>query len=110
MKKITEKFKTNMNLRSVMVNTDYKKRNVSKKNRKLDMHKTPEFTYLTNKVLESLPENVRGSISGSIYAKASRLGINDAKEFILKKKQEGILTDVMAESLINLLFRYSKYR
>ncbi|MGC8630344.1 MAG: hypothetical protein ACP5RY_00410 [Thermoplasmata archaeon] len=94
----------------MMVNTDYKKRNVSKKNRKLDMHKTPEFTYLTNKVLESLPENVRGSISGSIYAKASRLGINDAKEFILKKKQEGILTDPMAESLINLLFRYSKYR
>ncbi len=99
-----------MNLRRVMVNTDYKKRNVSKKNRKLDMHKTPEFTYLTNKVLESLPENVRGSISGSIYAKASKLGINEAKEFILKKKQEGILTDAMSEQLINLLFRYSKYR
>lgn len=93
-----------------MVTTDYKKRNVSKKNRKLDMHRSPEFTYMTNKILETLPENVRGSISGSIYAKASRIGINDAKDFIVKKIQEGILTDAMAENLINLLFRYSKYR
>lgn len=93
-----------------MVNTDYKKRNTSKKNRKLDMHRSPEFTYMLNKVLEPLPENVRGSISGSIYAKASKLGVNEAKEFILKKKQEGVLNAEMSENLINMLFRYSKYR
>jgi hypothetical protein len=93
-----------------MVNTDYKKRNISKKNRKLDMHRSLEFTYMTNKILEALPENVRGSLSGPIYAKASKIGINDAKDFIMKKVQEGILTETMAEELINLLFRYSKYR
>ncbi len=80
------------------------------KRRKLDMRKDYEFRYLLGQELKDLPEGVQGSLKGSIYAKASNMGIREAKEFILKKKEEGVIDERTAKRLIDLLYKYSVYR
>ncbi len=81
-----------------------------KKIRKLNMRKDFEFRYMLGQALKDLPEGVQGSLKGSIYAKASNQGIKEAKEYILKKKEEGVIDERMAKKLIDLLYKYSVYR
>ena len=80
------------------------------KRRKLDMRRDYEFRYLLGKILEGLPEGLVGSLKGTIYAKASNIGIREARDYILKKKDEGTIDDVTAKKLIDLLYKYSVYR
>lgn len=80
------------------------------KRRKLDMRKDYEFRYLLGQILKDLPEGVQGALKGTIYAKASNMGIREAKEYILKKKEEGVITDAVSRKLIDLLYKYSVYR
>ncbi len=65
---------------------------------------------MLGKLLGNLPEGVQGSLKGTIYAKASNLGIREARDFILKKKEEGIIDEKLARKLIDLLYEYSVYR
>lgn len=81
-----------------------------KKIRKLNMRKDFEFRYMLGRVLKDLPEGVQGSLKGSIYAKASNQGIREAKDYILKKKDEGVIDEKLAKRLIDLLYKYSVYR
>ena len=81
-----------------------------KKKRKLDMRRDYEFRYMLGKSLEGLPEGVQGSLKGTIYAKASNMGIREARDFILKKKEEGVVDEKLAKRLIDLLYEYSVYR
>lgn len=76
----------------------------------LDMNKNDEFRYLLEKSLKDLPESLRGSLFGTIYAKASKYGINSAREYVLTKKNEGIIDEMTSRKLIDLLFEYSTYR
>ncbi len=80
------------------------------KRRKLDMRRDYEFRYLLGKLLEGLPEGVVGSLKGTIYAKASNIGIREARDYILKKKEDGTIDEVTAKKLIDLLYKYSVYR
>ena len=80
------------------------------KRRKLDMRRDYEFRYLLGKILEGLPEGLVGSLKGTIYAKASNIGIREARDYILKKKEEGTIDGVTAKKLIDLLYKYSVYR
>ena len=81
-----------------------------KKIRKLDMRKDYEFRYILGKLLSSLPEGVQGSLKGTIYAKATNLGIREARDFIIKKREEGVIDEKLAKKLIDLLYDYSVYR
>ncbi len=48
---------------------------------------------------------------GGIYSIASKKGgANEAKEFIVRKRQEGVIDSEMGKKLIDLIFDYSKYR
>ncbi|MBD6955592.1 MAG: hypothetical protein ACP5G5_02920 [Thermoplasmata archaeon] len=79
------------------------------KRRKLDMSRNTEFRYLLKELLSQLPENMRGAVFGAIYSKASKKDIREARDYILKMKNEGIIDDELARRLIDLIFNYSKY-
>jgi len=81
-----------------------------KRIRKLDMRRDYEFRYLLSQLLKDVPEGIQGSLKGSIYAKASNIGIREAKDYILQKKDEGVIGEELARKLINLLYKYSVYR
>lgn len=87
-----------------------KRQPVPKKIKKLDMRKSEEFNFMLSKAIESLPDSVRGSIAGGIYAAASRQGLNEARIFLNKKGEEGILDEKMQRQIWNLLNDYSTYR
>lgn len=82
----------------------------SRRTKKLDMRKTEEFNFMLGKIVEDLPDSIRGAIRGSIYSIASKKGSKEAKDFIAKKHQEGIIGDRMEQKLIDLVYDYSKFR
>ncbi|MGC8645337.1 MAG: hypothetical protein ACP5UO_03595 [Thermoplasmata archaeon] len=81
-----------------------------RKLRKLNMRKNEEFRFLLGKYLKDLPESVRGSIFGSIYAKAAKNGVMEARNYVLVKKKEGVIDEDTSRKLIDLIFDYSTYR
>lgn len=87
-----------------------KREDTGVRKRKLDMHREEEFRYLLAKLIEPLPESLRGAIKGSVYSIAAQRGAKEAKEYISKKKDEGIIDSSMEKRLIDLVFDYSKYR
>ncbi len=89
---------------------DRSPRTEEKRIKKLDMGRNDEFQYLLSQMLTTLPESVRGAVKGSIYSIASKKGAKEAKEYIQKKNQEGVLTSGMGKDLIELVFQYSKYQ
>ncbi|KAA8922762.1 MAG: hypothetical protein F6Q11_03100 [Thermoplasma sp.] len=88
----------------------HERREFPKREKKLDMRRSEEFGYMLGKAVEGLPDSVRGAIRGSIYSLASKKGIKEAKEFIGKKYQEGVIDYDTQKKLINLIYDYSKYR
>ncbi len=74
------------------------------------MRKDYEFRYMLGQSLKRLPEGIQGAIKGSIYSKAVNMGIKEARDYILKKKDEGVIDEAMARKLIDLLYKYSVYR
>ncbi len=83
---------------------------IQKRSRKLNMRKNEEFRYLLEKSLKDLPESVKGSVFGAVYAKASKNGILDARDYILLKKNEGIIDEDTSKKIIDLLYSYSTFR
>lgn len=73
------------------------------------MRRDYEFKYLLGQIVTELPENMRGTIKGTVYSKASKIGIKEAKDYILMKKDEGFLDEEIVKKIIDLLYRYSKY-
>lgn len=82
----------------------------TKRIKKLDMGRNDEFQYLLSQKVNVLPESVRGAVKGSIYSIASKRGVKEAKEYIQKKNQEGIISSDLGKDLIDLVFHYSKYQ
>ena len=73
------------------------------------MSKNTEFRYLLKELLNSLPENMRGAVFGAIYSKASKKDIKDARDYILKIKNDGLIDENLSKKIIDLLYDYSKY-
>jgi len=74
------------------------------------MRKDYEFRYLLGQLLKDLPEGVQGALKGTIYSKAANMGVKEARDYILKKKEEGVIDEPLARKLIDLLYKYSVYR
>jgi hypothetical protein len=81
-----------------------------RKLRKLNMRKNEEFRFLLGKCLKDLPESVRGGVIGSVYAKAAKNGVLEARDYVLVKKNEGIIDESTSKRLIDLIYDYSTYR
>ena len=86
-----------------------KKTYVPKKKR-LNLRKIEEFKFEMNDVLQDLAPNLEGTIKGSIIAKADKIDINAAIEFVQQKEEEGLLTADHVKRLIRILTHYSFYR
>ncbi len=81
-----------------------------KKSRRLDMRKTEEFNFMLGKIVEELPDSVRGAIKGSLYSIASKKGTKEARDYLLKIKEEGLIDEGMQRKLLDLLGDYSRVR
>ncbi len=82
----------------------------NKRSRRLDMRKTEEFNFMLNRIVEELPDSVRGAIKGSLYSIASKQGYKEAKEYISKIFDDGLIDDHTQRKLYDLLSDYSKVR
>lgn len=81
-----------------------------KKRKKLDMNRIKDFKWELEQITKDLPDSVKGKIKGSVYAKASKLGIIETKNFIIQKEKEGIISEEMGRKIVKLLYRYYRYR
>lgn len=81
-----------------------------KRSKKLDMRKTDEFNFLLGKIVDPLPESVKGAIKGSVYSIASKQGTKEVKDYISKKHSEGIIDNDTEKKLMDLVADYTKYR
>jgi len=82
----------------------------TKKTKKLDMNRIKDFKWELDQILKDLPDSVKGNIKGSIYAKASKLGIKETRDFIMQKEEEGTISEEMGRKIVKLLYRYNRYR
>lgn len=78
--------------------------------RRLNLKRVTEFKWELNQIVLTLPENQRGSIKGSLIAKADKLDVNEALDFVQVKIDEGVLTREVADRIADLLLKFSTYR
>jgi hypothetical protein len=82
----------------------------AKRVRKLNMRRIDDFKWDLSHILDDVnDENVSG-VKGAIYAKASKIGVKEAKDYIWEKQREGTLEREVALRLTRLLSKYSVYR
>jgi hypothetical protein len=90
----------------------YKKKNVQPLVIMLNDRRLNPFKYDVREVLSSSkiePEQANPLLA-SLVAVASRKSIKDAKDFLDKKKEEGIIEEDVHKAISRLLDRYSKRR
>lgn len=80
--------------------------------KKLDLRKLNYFKYDAKEVFNStdMEQKVWNPLFASIVTKASRIGINDAKDYIRKLEKEEILSKDTAGALMHLLDKYKRWR
>ena len=88
------------------------KENDRQLNKMLDLGKLPIFRYEARSIFRSssVDEKVWAPMLASIVTKASRLGIKEAKEYIIKQNEEEILPEETIKALSRLLDRFKKWR
>lgn len=81
-------------------------------NKMLDLGRLTIFKYEAKAIFNSLgmDDKVWAPMLASIVTKASRQGIKEAKEYIIKQNEEEILSEETAKALSNLLDRFKKWR
>lgn len=80
------------------------------KKKRLNLRRMIEFKYELNKILAPLPENITGTMKGSLIAKADKIDIDAAFDFIDQKVQDGTIGEETRESLYKLLKYFCIYR
>jgi hypothetical protein len=88
----------------------FKQKIYSKKTKKLNMGRVSDFKWDLNQVLNKLPEEKAGLIRGPLYAKASKIGVEEAKKFLKDKEDEGVIDKDIAMDILRVLTKYSKFR
>ncbi|MBU7043086.1 MAG: hypothetical protein HXS47_05785 [Theionarchaea archaeon] len=89
-------------------NRSYRRR--SKRVRKLNMGRIDDFKWDLSHILDDMNDENSSAVKGAIYAKASKIGVREAKDYIWEKQKEGILERDIALRLTRLLSKYSVYR
>lgn len=88
----------------------FKQKIYSRKTKKLNMGRISDFKWDLNQVLSKIPEDKAGLIRGPLYAKASKIGVDEAKKFLKDKEDEGIIDKETALDILRVLSKYSKFR
>jgi hypothetical protein len=80
--------------------------------KKLDLRKVNYFKYDAQEIFDTtkLDEKLWNSLIASIVAKASRVGIKEAKEYIRKMEDEDVLPNEIGKELNYLLDKYKRWR
>lgn len=76
----------------------------------MNLRKIEEFKYEMSDILKDLAPNLVGTIKGSIIAKADKIDINAAMDFILEKEEAGLLDADQVKKLGRILNHYSFFR
>ena len=78
----------------------------------LNVHRLGSFKYDLRDALGSarIDEATASSILANVIAKASRISIKDAKDYIRELEEKSTLEKGAAEDICSVLDRYSKYR
>lgn len=86
--------------------------NNTKKERMLNMSAFPYFKYDLKNMLEKskMEDNVKNSFIATLISKASRMSINDAKDYVKEKCTEGMVDSELEITLLRLLDKYGKWR
>ncbi len=87
-----------------------KGRKRTKRIRKLNMRRLDDFKWDLSKILDDVDNQNVSAVRGAIYAKASKIGVREAKDYIWEKQREGVLEHEVALRLTRLLTKYSIYR
>lgn len=88
----------------------FKQKIYSRKTKKLNMARVSDFKWDLNQILNKMPEDKAGLIKGPLYAKASKIGFDEAKKFLNDKEDEGLIDKEIAFELLRVLSKYSKFR
>ncbi|MHC1604699.1 MAG: hypothetical protein ACXQTP_01825 [Candidatus Methanofastidiosia archaeon] len=76
----------------------------------LNMRRIDDFKYALTQILQEIEDKNYAQVKGSIYAKASKQDIREAKRYIGDKETEGVIPSETAKKLNRLLSKYSTYR
>ena len=82
----------------------------AKKVRKLNMRRIDDFKWSLSQILDDVEDQNVSAVKGAIYAKASKIGVREAKDFIWEKQRQGVLEHEVALKLTRLLTKFSVYR
>jgi hypothetical protein len=82
----------------------------NKRVKKLNMRRIQDFKWDLSLILKEISDENVASIKGGIYAKASKIGVREARDFVTEKEKEGIIPEETAMKLTKLLQRYSVFR
>ena len=74
------------------------------------MRRIDDFKWDLGKILNDVNDENVSAVKGAIYAKASKIGVREAKDFVWEKQKEGVLERDVALRLTRLLSKYSVYR
>ncbi len=69
-----------------------------------------EFKWELSNVMKDLSPNIVGTLRGSIIAKADKMGVKEAIEFVEEKEKEEMIDSETATRLIKILKHYSTFR
>ncbi|NLI73237.1 MAG: hypothetical protein GX369_00480 [Euryarchaeota archaeon] len=78
----------------------------------LNLHRLGSFKYDLREILNASPmdKDTIPTVVANIIAKASRVSINDTKEYIRDIHKQGVIDKIAADDSCTLLDRYSKWR
>ena len=78
----------------------------------LDMRREEHFRYDMRQALTegNVPAEQLNSIYATVFSKGSRNSLDEAKEFVFQKTEEGVLTPQVRDRILNLVDRYSTWR
>lgn len=78
----------------------------------LDVRRAEHFRFDMRQALDEgkVPEEQRNSIFATVFAKGSRISLDEAKAFVDLKTTEGVITPQVRERILMLVDRYSTWR
>jgi hypothetical protein len=78
----------------------------------LNMRRVNDFRYDVRQIVakSQMDESVGPSFIAQVIAKASRVGIKDAKVYVREFEERGECSKIVSDNICNLLDRYTKYR
>jgi hypothetical protein len=78
----------------------------------LDVRREQHFRFDMRQALDEgkVPEEQRNAIYATVFSKGSRISLDEAKEFVQQKAQEGVLPPQVRDRILVLVDRYSTWR